>query len=233
MVKPASRLQDGNASDDEPDRISDRSESPLKGKPFLFLGSSVTYGSASGGISFPDFLASETGCLSEKEAVSGTLLCGKDPTSYLSRLQTHGPEPRFDALVVQLSTNDAWQEKPLGEIAPGFSPEAFDPLTVAGAIETILAWAKATWGCPVVFFTSPRFENVPYSRMVILLREIRDKWGFTLLDLYDDPRMNSLSPEETKLFWEDPVHPTKEGYRLLWTPRFASCLENLFSRGGR
>ena len=46
----------------------------LKGKRVLFLGSSVTYGAASGGVSFAELMAErcEMQCL--KEAVSGTVL---------------------------------------------------------------------------------------------------------------------------------------------------------------
>lgn len=48
--------------------------SPLEGKTILFLGSSVTYGSAAKGESFADYLAARDGVIVVKEAVSGTLL---------------------------------------------------------------------------------------------------------------------------------------------------------------
>ena len=37
-------------------------ENALAGKRIIFLGSSVTYGSASGGVTFADFLAQRHGC---------------------------------------------------------------------------------------------------------------------------------------------------------------------------
>ena len=46
----------------------------LKDKTVLFLGSSVTYGSASGGVSFADLMVKECGIKMIKEAVSGTTL---------------------------------------------------------------------------------------------------------------------------------------------------------------
>ena len=52
-----------------------RSDNPLNGKHIVFLGSSVTYGAASNGVSFVDFLAERTGCRVTKDVV----LDKKDP----------------------------------------------------------------------------------------------------------------------------------------------------------
>ena len=49
-------------------------DSPLRGKTIIFLGRSVTYGSASGGESFADYMAKRDGIVAVKEAVSGTTL---------------------------------------------------------------------------------------------------------------------------------------------------------------
>ena len=50
------------------------SDSPLAGKTYVFLGSSVTYGASSEGESMADFLAARHGAVCVKEAVSGTTL---------------------------------------------------------------------------------------------------------------------------------------------------------------
>lgn len=60
-------------------------DSPLKGKTILFLGSSVTCGSAPGQESFVEYMVKRDGILAVKEAVSGTTLVdetvwGKEPT---------------------------------------------------------------------------------------------------------------------------------------------------------
>ena len=68
--------------------MTDKTKNPLFGKTVIFLGSSVTYGSASGGISFADFLQKEDGIVSVKEAVSGTTLVDGDNTSYIARMKT-------------------------------------------------------------------------------------------------------------------------------------------------
>ena len=62
-------------------------ENPLQGKHIVFLGSSVTYGSASGGVSFADFIAARNGCTVTKEAVSGTTLVDNGPASFMSLMK--------------------------------------------------------------------------------------------------------------------------------------------------
>ncbi|MCR5154533.1 MAG: SGNH/GDSL hydrolase family protein, partial [Lachnospiraceae bacterium] len=57
-------------------------------KTIVFLGSSVTYGAASGGVSFADVLCEKKGYEMIKEAVSGTTLADIGPDSYVSRLKT-------------------------------------------------------------------------------------------------------------------------------------------------
>ncbi len=50
------------------------SDSPISGKTIIFLGSSVTAGYGSLGVSFADFLEKTDGITAIKEAVSGTTL---------------------------------------------------------------------------------------------------------------------------------------------------------------
>lgn len=49
----------------------------LNGKKIIFLGSSITYGAASKGISFVEYLTTEYEVKGIKEAKSGTTLAGK------------------------------------------------------------------------------------------------------------------------------------------------------------
>ena len=56
-------------------------------KRIIFLGSSVTFGSASGGVSFADIICEKNGYEMIKEAVSGTTLVDSDDQSYVSRLR--------------------------------------------------------------------------------------------------------------------------------------------------
>ncbi|MDE6274216.1 MAG: SGNH/GDSL hydrolase family protein, partial [Clostridiales bacterium] len=107
-----------------------------------FLGSSVTYGSATNGRSFVEELAAQTSWECVKEAVSGTTLAvrdGDNNSSYVARLKNFDKDRRPAKLVVQLSTNDATQNVPLGKLSDS---EAYDVKTIIGAIEFIICYAR-------------------------------------------------------------------------------------------
>lgn len=197
-----------------------RSDNPLSGKHIVFLGSSVTYGAASNGVSFVDFLAEATGCRVTKEAVSGTTLVDDAPDSYICRMKKLNPEMKVDLFVCQLSTNDATQMKDLGEACRTYDMDDFDTLTVAGAIEYIIAYARKTWKCPVAFYTSPRYDSAQYAAMVGLLQTIRRKWDIALIDLWNDSVFNDITAGQRSRYMADPIHPTREGYLKWWTPYF-------------
>ena len=128
------------------------------------------------------------------------------------------------AFVCQLSTNDATKEMPLGEISEGFDLESFDTNTVAGAIEYIIAYAKATWDCPVVFYTQAKYDSDHYGKMVDLLLEIQKKWDITVIDFWNDAEINNITDEQRKLYLIDHIHPTKAGYKEWWLPKFQEIL---------
>ena len=190
----------------------------LKGKTILFLGSSVTYGSAANGESFVDMLAEE-GCCVVKEAVSGTTLADIMENSYVARMKQMDKEISADLFVCQLSTNDASRKIPLGEM-----DEKMDVATVAGAIEYIIRYAKETWNCPVAFYTNPRYESEDYAKMVALIKAFEEKGEIGLVDLWSNAEFNDLSEAQRKVFLADPIHPTREGYREWWLPVFRTEL---------
>lgn len=212
------------------DTVTDNKYNPLKGKTVIFLGSSVTCGSAAGGVSFADFLEKEDGIISIKEAVSGTTLVDGDSTSYVSRMKTINRCIKADAFVCQLSTNDASLKKPLGEISNSFDIDSFDTQTVAGAIEYIIAYARRTWNCPVIFYTGTKYDSEIYGEMVGLLLEIQKKWNIGVLDLWNSEEMNAVSPEDYDYYMANGIHPNIEGYRRWWTPQFRKYLTELFAR---
>ncbi len=198
--------------------------SPIEGKTVIFLGSSVTYGATSKGESFADYLEKRDKIIAVKEAVSGTTLVDSGENSYVSRLKTIDTEIKADAFICQLSTNDATKKKPLGEVAEGFDIESFDTQTVAGAIEYIIAYARETWDCPVVFYTGTKYDSERYEQMVLLLYKIADKWGIDLIDLWGDEDMNNVTPEKYSLYMVNGIHPSRAGYQLWWTPKFEEYL---------
>lgn len=207
----------------EPDRTS-----PLRGKAIAFLGSSVTVGALSLGQACADYLARRDGVLALKEAVSGTTLAddAHDGGSYVERMRTIPASTHLDAFVVQLSTNDAWQGKEMGAVA---AEGPYDTATVAGAMQHIVEHVRASWGCPVLFYTGTYFESAPYAQMVDMLMQIRDLMDVPVIDLYHDEAMRAVSEEDYALYMHDPVHPTKAGYELWWTPKFREALERVLA----
>lgn len=214
----------GNAEEYGPEHLRVSGNSPLAGKQIIFLGSSVTYGSAAKGVSFADYIAVRNECRITKEAVSGTTLVESGLNSYIMRLKKLNRDISVDLFVCQLSTNDASQKKPLGEISDTFEMETFDTSTVAGALEYIIAYAKGTWECPVAFYTNPVYDSGEYAAMVDLLQAISTKWEVTVIDLWNDADFNSITDEQRRLYMADAIHPTQAGYLEWWTPYMEEVL---------
>lgn len=198
--------------------------SPLNGKNLVFLGSSVTYGSAAKGVSFADYIAVRNGCSITKEAVSGTTLVDSGINSYISRLKKLDKNKTVDMFICQLSTNDATQKKPLGTISNSSNLADFNTKTVAGAIEYIIAYVNESWSCPVVFYTNPQYDSKEYAEMVTLLQEIADKWDIEIIDMWNDDLFCAISLDQKNLYMADPIHPTQAGYLEWWTPHIESAL---------
>ena len=198
--------------------------SPIKNKTVIFLGSSVTYGYGSMGVSFADFLEKTDGIIAIKEAVSGTTLVDGKDNSYVSRMKTIDKNIKADAFVCQLSTNDATKEMPLGEIIESYDINDFDTQTIAGAIEYIIAYVQNTWNCPVVFYTQAKYDSDHYAKMVNLLLEIQQKWDITVIDFWNDAEFNNITEDQRKIYLIDHIHPTKAGYKEWWLPKFQKTL---------
>lgn len=198
--------------------------SPLSDKTLIFLGSSVTYGYGSKGVSFADFLEKSDGISAIKEAVSGTTLVDVKDNSYVSRMKTIDKNIKADGFVCQLSTNDATKEMPLGEISESYKIDDFDTQTIAGAIEHIIAYVKSVWNCPVVFYTQTKYDSDHYAKMVELLLEIQKKWEITIIDFWNDAEINDITDEQRKIYLIDHIHPTKAGYKEWWLPKFQEVL---------
>lgn len=209
-------------------------DSPLEGKRILFLGSSVTYGSAAQGNSFADYLGKIDGVIVTKEAVSATTLVDEfsilpflmagNGDSYVTRLQQVDKDAQFDAVVVQLSTNDATMKKELGKVSDGFQSADFDTKTVTGAMEFIIWYAQETWNCPVIFYTGSYYESAEYSAMVSRLLELQEKWDIGVIDLYNDAELNSIDAQTYNFYMYDKIHPTKAGYLEWWFPAIQTYL---------
>lgn len=185
----------------------------LYGKTVLFLGSSVTYGSAAGGVSFADLMAESCGIVCIKEAVSGTTLADTNRKSYVARLKKVNADTKVDLFICQLSTNDAAKKISLQK--------------TEDAIRFILQYAEDTFACPILFYTGTYFKSEAYEAMIHLLYDLQKEYDFYILDLFNDKTMQGISLDLYKKYMHDPVHPTFVGYKEWWTPKFITFCENL------
>ena len=212
--------------------------SVLSGRKILFLGSSVTYGAASGGQSFVELFEKLDGVQAVKEARSGTTLVDRiswpglfyfgNGSSYVSRLKKLNVSD-IDCVVCQLSTNDATKKLPLGEISSSRDLSSFDTSTITGAMEYVIRSSMDRWNCPVVFYTGSYYESDAYSAMVKRLYELQDKWQIGIIDLYTDEVFNAIDKETYDLYMYDPIHPTKAGYAEWWMPKMELELIRILS----
>lgn len=209
----------GNAEEYHLENVEVLKESPLLGKNICFLGSSVTDGDASLGVSFADYIAKRNQCNYVKEAVGGTTLIDNGKSSYIQRMINNiDVNTQFDAFVCQLSTNDATQKKPLGSISESTELQDFDTSTITGALEYIICYVEQTWDCPVIFYTNTKYDSEQYETMVGILYNLQEKWDIGIIDLWNNEEMNAVSEENRSLYMADRIHPTQAGYLLWWTP---------------
>ena len=201
---------------------------PLWHKQILFLGSSVTFGFGSLGESFVDYLWKADGVQGIKDAENGETLVGTidetnkkyDPDSYVNRFRAELDATKPDVFVLQLSTNDATQNKPLGEISYNGK---FNTETITGALEFIISKAEEKWKCPILVFTNPYFDNVLYKEMVQRTKELAKKYHFELLNLFEDPNFNG----QKQIYMADKINPTRAGYLEKWLPNFEEKLTSM------
>lgn len=222
--------QRGNAHEFSLEKVTYRPDSKLNGKKIGFLGSSITYGAFSKGVSFVDYLQATDGVSAVKSAISGTTLAGKGQSGYLARLKAEiTPQKPYDLLVCQLSTNDLRQGKQLGQFSSSFDSEDYDLETVVGAIEYICQYTKSQLNCPLVFYTCLFAGDDSYGNLVEQLFKLQQKWHFFIIDLYHDSGVNaSIRMRHDAMF--DQIHPTQAGYLKVWTPFFEQKLVKIFEQ---
>lgn len=218
----------GNNDDYSYSSLAQHPANALTGKTIIFLGSSVTDGAAANGQSFVEWLVQVDGVNAIKESKSGTTLVDKtsllakvafgNGDSYVKRLLALDKAMNVDAVVCQLSTNDATMKLPLGDISADKELSAFDTQTVTGAMEYIIRYCTDIWRCPVVFYTGSYYESDAYAAMVTRLHELQEKWGIGVIDLYTDAAFNDIDKDNYELYMFDKIHPTMAGYRDWWGP---------------
>lgn len=204
------------------DNVAKLQDSKLEGLNIIYLGSSVTFGAMSLETSFVEYIAKRNNNTYVKEAASGTTLVDSSLLSYVSRLKKI-KEDKADIFVCQLSTNDASQNKELGEI----SITNKDTGTIIGAINYIIDYVRDRYDCPILFYTNPYYESDRYKAMVDALNAIKEERDISVLDLYSDKEFNDITQKQRKLYMADDIHPTKAGYLKWWTPLFEKALSDV------
>lgn len=233
-------------------RVEEKEDSLLKGKTIYWLGSSVTDGHNADHVSTAEYLATRTGSMSVKEAVSGTTILDigrEDGGSYTYRLvnsENFDKTAEIDAFICQISTNDAKSEnlEYWGCITDSdvTDIDAFDRATSIGGVEFIISYVTETWHCPVYFYSGAYFGDEgtrsnadpagsDYERFVNEVIQVVEKWnaidGYTVevIDLYHDEEFNALvSDAYYEWCMADPIHPKLAGFLQWWTPYFEEFL---------
>ncbi len=224
----------GNSSAYSVSNTQPLNNSPLKGKVFYFLGSSVTDGMAAYNESFVDYISQRNQCIVVKNAVSLTKLRHDSNRSYIKRILKFDTNKKIDAFICQLSTNDAQDaefEDNLGEISQHTNYNELDVKTTTGAIEYIISYARNHWDCPVIFYTNSYFESMEYKKLIARLYQLQKKWDFFIIDLYNSPEMNAISQDKKDFYMlSDYIHPLRAGYKLWWTPYIEKELVYILSQ---
>ena len=217
-----------------PENIEALPDSPIKGKQILWLGSSVVEGFGARSVSMADYVSARNNCGMIKETYSGTTIATLDENkSYLPRLMKHDSSEKVDLVVVQLSTNDCKGKNEIGNVSDSFDKADFDATSTVGGMESIICYAKETWGCPVLIFSGTHFTEsntngaqnpAIYSEMVDKMNDVVEKWNGVayFLDMWNNNEMNEVvdDPSMYALYMADAVHPMRRGYLEFWTPAF-------------
>ena len=197
---------------------------PLEGKTICVLGSSIADGYSSSHYGIGEYFQARFGCELIKETVSGTTLTNLYNNSYISRMENNIDATEIDLFICQLSTNDANMNIRPGGIIESTNLADFNQWTIIGSMEYIIAYAKETWNCPVVFFTGCYYDNAIYGNMVNVLYALQEKWDFGIIDLYYNDGFNDISDEMRSIYMADDIHPNKAGYRDWWGPEMEKQL---------
>lgn len=222
----------------------------LDNKKLLFLGSSIFYGEANRGLSFIDMLRDNCQTVKiTKETLSGTTLANRPymDNSYIQRLErvvqeNHATKPvtQYDALIVQLSTNDFYLGIDEGKLTPYKFRDlsCFDTSTIIGAIEYIISFALklnpdiqiAFISCPILSSWKNRESYKKFNDEII--PKIINKWNIEFLDLLNykckSDELYKIDKKSLKGYFSDEIHPNKLGYEEFLCPIIKDFLENMF-----
>ena len=200
---------------------------PIDNKMIYQLGSSISYGTCNAGRSFVEQISQLTNSRYVKETVSGTTLAIRSgfDNSYVERFNNLNLSNNPDFLIVQLSTNDFYNNVSIGTVnlSKG-SSNTYDKYTISGAIEYIISRTKelspntkvAFYSCPIK--DSWAFKTQYKSFAENELKTIVDKWDIVYIDLFHQSLVSGFT------FLVDDIHPNGIGYADAFTPYMINSL---------
>ncbi len=215
----------------------------LQNKTILFLGDSITEGACAVGVEnvYHQVCAKILGANTVIDGISGSRIARKHIPSetprfdldFNKRLAEHNEN--IDFAVIFGGVNDFGHgDAPFGEDGDT------TPDTFVGAVNCLCKTLKEKYVENAAFIlpmhnihdSNPfgEFGKKPAAGKLLReyglkIKEIASSYGYPVLDLWDDPKLNPLLPENEPLF-ADGLHPTNAGHKLLGE-RVAGFLQSL------
>ena len=131
--------------------------------------------------------------------------------------------PDTDIILVMGGTNDGFclSEKELGTL------EERKPWTLCGDLDELMQGLRENYPDAEICFITPlpnilqdylmreRDYLLPQRRLVNVMLELSEEYGFTVIDLYNSNILDSHDVDIVTDYMPDGVHPNEEGYQIL------------------
>ena len=141
-----------------------------------------------------------------------------------------------DIILVMGGTNDGFclSEKELGTL------EERQPWTLCGDLDELMRGLRENYPDAEIYFITPlpnilqdylmreRDYLLPQKRLVNVMLELSEEYGFTVIDLYNSNILDSHDVDIVTEYMPDGVHPNEEGYQILAEHIAAELARNSF-----
>jgi hypothetical protein len=212
-------------------------ENVLSGKTVYAFGDSIVYGHTDPDNSFINMITDDNNMTLGKYAINGASIIGTGSYSIYKQVVS-APSKVPDIIVFDGYTNDANNSNitNLYGTVQGADAESYDTSTFSGSFENTIKTMKEKWGndVPIVFVTIHKSEARDWeiqTRLVELSRDICDKWGIDVADVFNDSALDTRIDGQTEKYIIDGVgtHPNmdacREFYVSIIQKKMMECLE--------